>query len=182
MTQSRRLSTVIYCLILSFWKKTDLRVQSTRSSFLMTTSYSSRVQLVIVVHDLQSARLGRVADFEHGGGIFIEVAVNWLFGRRTHKRSVSCDATPERVKALWRTADAVCFDVDSTITPIEGIDEIAAFCGVGKEVSEWTKQAMGGNLPFKTCLRERLDIIRPTRTQTETFMKTHPPALTKGIK
>ncbi|XP_055355881.1 phosphoserine phosphatase-like [Paramacrobiotus metropolitanus] len=102
--------------------------------------------------------------------------------RLVHKRSASCDASPETVRAVWRAADAVCFDVDSTITPIEGIDEIAGFCGVGKEVSEWTKQAMGGNLPFKTCLRERLNIIRPTRLQTETFMKTHPPLLTEGIQ
>ncbi|OQV16185.1 Phosphoserine phosphatase [Hypsibius exemplaris] len=101
-------------------------------------------------------------------------------GRIKH-RSVSYDPTPEQVKAIWRRTDAVCFDVDSTITPIEGIDEIATFCGVGKEVAEWTKQAMGGNLPFKTCLQERLNIIRPTRTQVESFMKKHPPVLTEGI-
>ena len=34
-----------------------------------------------------------------------------------------------------------------------------------------------------TCifLQERLNIIRPTRTQVETFMKKHPPVLTEGI-
>ena len=43
----------------------------------------------------------------------------------------------EEAKKTWRTADAVCFDVDSTVIMDEGIDELAAFCGRGKEVSAW---------------------------------------------
>lgn len=39
------------------------------------------------------------------------------------------------VKAIWRAADAVCFDVDSTVVKEEGIDELAKFCGKGDEVS-----------------------------------------------
>lgn len=38
----------------------------------------------------------------------------------------------------WRGADAVCFDVDSTVCLDEGIDELAEFCGAGKAVAEWT--------------------------------------------
>ena len=34
---------------------------------------------------------------------------------------------------IWRKADAVCFDVDSTVIQEEGIDELAAFCGVGEQ-------------------------------------------------
>ena len=52
------------------------------------------------------------------------------------------------VKALWKRANAVCFDVDSTVIDGEGIDELADFCGKGKEVAEWTKKAMTGNVPF----------------------------------
>lgn len=32
-------------------------------------------------------------------------------------------------------SDIVCFDVDSTVIKEEGIDELAAFCGKGQEVS-----------------------------------------------
>ncbi len=42
------------------------------------------------------------------------------------------------VLELWRSADAVCFDVDSTVCEDEGIDELAEFCGAGKAVAEWT--------------------------------------------
>lgn len=42
------------------------------------------------------------------------------------------------VLETWRSADAVCFDVDSTVCVDEGIDELAEFCGAGKAVAEWT--------------------------------------------
>ena len=44
--------------------------------------------------------------------------------------------TKEEVKLCWRQADAVCFDVDSTVIVDEGIDELAAFCGVADQVKE----------------------------------------------
>lgn len=47
------------------------------------------------------------------------------------------------VLQLWRTADAVCFDVDSTVCVDEGIDELAEFCGAGKAVAEWTARLFG---------------------------------------
>ena len=42
-----------------------------------------------------------------------------------------------QAKRLWQTCDAVCFDVDSTVCSDEGIDKLAAFCGVGEEVAAW---------------------------------------------
>lgn len=39
-------------------------------------------------------------------------------------------------RALWRAADAVCFDVDSTVCQDEAIDELAKFAGKEKEVTE----------------------------------------------
>ena len=46
-------------------------------------------------------------------------------------------ATLEETKAVWKRADAVCFDVDSTVSTEEAIDELAAHCGVGDEVAQW---------------------------------------------
>lgn len=40
----------------------------------------------------------------------------------------------EKTKSIWRNADAVCFDVDSTVCPTEAIDELAAYCGKKEEV------------------------------------------------
>lgn len=47
------------------------------------------------------------------------------------------------VLEIWRSADAVCFDVDSTVCLDEGIDELAEFCGAGKAVAEWTARWEG---------------------------------------
>lgn len=44
---------------------------------------------------------------------------------------------------MWRNANAVCFDVDSTVCVDEGIDELAEFCGAGEAVAEWTARFNG---------------------------------------
>lgn len=37
-------------------------------------------------------------------------------------------------KNIWNKAEAICFDVDSTVIQDEAIDELAKFCGKGDEV------------------------------------------------
>uniref|UniRef100_A0A8C6WL63 Phosphoserine phosphatase n=1 Tax=Neogobius melanostomus TaxID=47308 RepID=A0A8C6WL63_9GOBI len=90
--------------------------------------------------------------------------------------------TQSETKELFRRADAVCFDVDSTVIKEEGIDELAIFCGVGDAVTEMTRQAMGGSITFKTALKERLSIIRCSREQVNKLITDHPPQLTPGIR
>ena len=46
-------------------------------------------------------------------------------------------ASEAEVKDIWKHADGVCFDVDSTVVRDEGIDELATFCEVGSQVAEW---------------------------------------------
>ena len=38
------------------------------------------------------------------------------------------------VVTIWKKADAVCFDVDSTVIREEAIDQLAKFCGKGREI------------------------------------------------
>ncbi|XP_045929590.1 phosphoserine phosphatase isoform X2 [Micropterus dolomieu] len=91
-------------------------------------------------------------------------------------------ATLSQTKELFRRAEAVCFDVDSTVIKEEGIDELAKFCGVGDAVTEMTRKAMGGSMIFKTALTERLSIIRCSREQVNKLITDHPPQLTPGIR
>ena len=85
-----------------------------------------------------------------------------------------------KAHALFRTAKAVCFDVDSTVIQEEGIDVLAAFAGVGEQVAQLTLNAMGGTVPFEIALENRLDLIRPSRAMVADCMKKHPPRLTPG--
>nr|XP_025720536.1 phosphoserine phosphatase isoform X1 [Callorhinus ursinus] len=86
------------------------------------------------------------------------------------------------LRKLFCSADAVCFDVDSTVIREEGIDELAKFCGVEDAVSEMTRRAMGGAVPFKAALTERLALIQPSREQVQRLIAEHPPHLTPGIR
>jgi phosphoserine phosphatase len=86
------------------------------------------------------------------------------------------------VQTILRKADAVCFDVDSTVIQEEGIDELAKFCNKGSEVSSLTAKAMTGSMTFQESLKLRLGIIQPTLTQIRDFVTTKPPTLTPGVK
>jgi phosphoserine phosphatase len=76
-------------------------------------------------------------------------------------------------KSVWREADAVCFDVDSTVVRVEGIDELAAFMGVAEEVKAWTRRAMGGKVKFEDSLKARLNIVNPTIRDIKSFNEEH---------
>ncbi|XP_015171751.1 PREDICTED: phosphoserine phosphatase isoform X1 [Polistes dominula] len=102
--------------------------------------------------------------------------------RMIRQFTLSQMANIEEVKTIWRIADAITFDVDSTVIKDEGIDELAKFCGKGKQVTELTKQAMQGNMTFQQSLSVRLGIIRPSLSQIKEFIQVHPPQLTPGIK
>ncbi|KAJ2949249.1 hypothetical protein O0L34_g6202 [Tuta absoluta] len=96
--------------------------------------------------------------------------------------SISVMTQQQSVQELFRTADCVCFDVDSTVIQDEGIDELARFCGKGEEVKRLTAEAMGGSMTFQEALKKRLDIIRPTVSQIKQFIETFPIHLTPGIQ
>lgn len=95
--------------------------------------------------------------------------------------SISVMSPQQTVQELFRTADCVCFDVDSTVIQDEGIDELAKFCGKGEEVKKLTAEAMGGSMTFQEALKKRLDIIRPNVSQIKEFLDTFPIHLTPGI-
>jgi phosphoserine phosphatase len=50
-------------------------------------------------------------------------------------------------------------DMDSTIIPVECIDELADYAGVKAEVSAITARAMAGELDFEGALRARLELM-----------------------
>ncbi|KAK9278539.1 hypothetical protein L1049_028108 [Liquidambar formosana] len=85
------------------------------------------------------------------------------------------------VLELWRNANAVCFDVDSTVCLDEGIDELAEFCGAGKAVAEWTTRAMSGSVPFEEALAARLSLFNPSLSQVQDFLEKKPPRISPGI-
>lgn len=78
-------------------------------------------------------------------------------------------------------ADAVCFDVDSTVITEEGIDVLAATLGKGPEVAAWTAKAMDGNVKFEDALAARLQIIEPSKSDIASCLEKHPLRLSPGV-
>ncbi len=65
----------------------------------------------------------------------------------------------------WTPFDLIFFDCDSTLSSIEGIDELARFKGKEMRVSVLTEKAMNGDLDLAQVYGKRLKAIRPTRGQ-----------------
>lgn len=57
--------------------------------------------------------------------------------------------------------DVICFDCDSTLSRIEGIDELARRVGMGEEMAKLTDAAMNGIVPLEAVYERRLSLIRP---------------------
>ncbi len=59
----------------------------------------------------------------------------------------------------------ICFDCDSTLSSIEGIDELARLRGpeICRQVAALTEDAMNGRIRIEEIFGLRLEAIRPTR-------------------
>jgi phosphoserine phosphatase len=67
--------------------------------------------------------------------------------------------------AVWPVTDIVIFDCDSTLTAVEGIDELARLTDREGDVSELTRRAMNGDVPLDAVYGQRLDVSQPTHAQ-----------------
>jgi phosphoserine phosphatase len=63
----------------------------------------------------------------------------------------------------WLGYDEVFLDCDSTLTAIEGVEELARFRDMEGTIAEMTERAMEGEVPLEQVYAERLRMLRPTR-------------------
>ena len=73
--------------------------------------------------------------------------------------------------------ELVCFDVDSTLVSIEGIDVLA---DGDPEVARLTSAAMNGAIPIDEVYGRRLERIRPTRAAVEALGRRYIESLVPG--
>ncbi len=67
--------------------------------------------------------------------------------------------------------DVVCFDCDSTLSKIEGIDELARRVGLGEELAKLTDAAMNGDVALESIYGKRLELIKPNRAEINELAK-----------
>ncbi len=68
-------------------------------------------------------------------------------------------------------AKLLLFDCDSTLSAIEGVDELGRLRGpeVFKAVEEMTNAAMNGGTPMESVFAKRLEMIQPTLAELESI-------------
>ncbi|MBE9524334.1 MAG: HAD-IB family phosphatase [Chloroflexi bacterium] len=72
---------------------------------------------------------------------------------------------------IWPISNIVIFDCDSTLSTIEGIDELARMTGHEHDVAVLTKQAMEGDIPLESVYNHRLVTVNPTQAQVQLIAK-----------
>jgi phosphoserine phosphatase len=65
----------------------------------------------------------------------------------------------------WPGYDFIVFDCDSTLSAIEGIDELAREKGRFEEVKQMTNAAMDGEVHLQSVYDRRLALLSPTRAE-----------------
>ncbi len=78
--------------------------------------------------------------------------------------------------------DVICFDCDSTLSKIEGIDELAGRVGLGEEMSRLTDAAMNGEVPLEAVYEQRLSLIRPDRDSIGWLADLYIEQIVDGVK
>lgn len=71
----------------------------------------------------------------------------------------------------WPGFDFIIFDCDSTLSTIEGIDELARQKNKLEAVKQMTNAAMDGEVHLQSVYDRRLDLLRPTRAEIRALEK-----------
>lgn len=82
------------------------------------------------------------------------------------------------------TRNLIVFDCDSTLSSIEGIDELGALRGPETLAAceRMTNDAMEGRLPIESIFAERLKLIRPGKSEVDTVARKYIDTLEPGAQ
>lgn len=72
---------------------------------------------------------------------------------------------------VWSIFNNVIFDCDSTLSTVEGIDELARLTGHDEDIASLTKRAMEGDIPLESVYGRRLKTASPTQDQVRQITK-----------
>ena len=76
----------------------------------------------------------------------------------------------------------ICFDCDSTLSKIEGIDELGRQSGLFDELVALTNAAMNGELALEQVYGKRLDLIKPDKTQMDSLAELYISEMVEGVE
>lgn len=77
--------------------------------------------------------------------------------------------------------DVICFDCDSTLSRVEGIDELARRVGLFEQVAALTDAAMNGELALEDVYANRLALIKPDKTAIDWLAELYIAEMVEGV-
>jgi phosphoserine phosphatase len=78
--------------------------------------------------------------------------------------------------------EIVCFDCDSTLSKIEGIDELGRQSGLYDELVALTNAAMNGTLALEDVYGKRLSLIKPDKAQITSLADLYIAEIVDGVE
>ena len=78
--------------------------------------------------------------------------------------------------------DIICFDCDSTLSEIEGIDVLAERAGCGAEMAALTNAAMNGEVSLESVYAQRLSLIKPDQKAIEWLADLYIERMVQGVE
>ncbi len=78
--------------------------------------------------------------------------------------------------------DIICFDCDSTLSKIEGIDELGRDSGLYAQLVALTNAAMNGELALEEVYGKRLALIKPDKAQISWLADLYIAEIVEGVE
>jgi phosphoserine phosphatase len=78
--------------------------------------------------------------------------------------------------------DIICFDCDSTLSAVEGIDELARKSGTFDLVANLTHQAMNGEIALQEVYGKRLQLIKPDQQAIDELADLYIAKMVEGVE
>jgi len=78
--------------------------------------------------------------------------------------------------------DIICFDCDSTLSKIEGIDELGRKSGLYDELVALTNAAMNGEMALEEVYGRRLSLIKPNKDQLDDLADLYISEIVEGVE
>jgi len=146
-------------------KKIDFRKQLVLTYFGDTHAIAELSKVLAE----ENANIEMTSSETHHGARSFEMIVNIIGVKNVDRlksrmmgksRDLNVDLAVQNMIAHRKNKRMICFDMDSTLVTMEGIDEMARKMGVHREVARITDKAMRGDFDFDESLRQRVAMLR----------------------
>ncbi len=159
-------------LALTYQPISETKIQPARHRKLMVLTHFGDTRSIAELSGVfgeENVNIEMISSQLHHGARSFEMTVNLDSAGNVDRlkkrlmvksRELNIDVAIQSISAYRKNKRMICFDMDSTLIDMEGIDEMARRAGVHREVSRITEKAMRGDFDFEESLRQRVAMLK----------------------